>query len=65
MRPLSPPSNPYANPSSNASGTPRRLLPDPGVQAIAKLELMNPGGSMKDRSARDIVEAGLREGQTS
>jgi 2,3-diaminopropionate biosynthesis protein SbnA len=40
----------------------RRLFPDPGVEVIAKLELLNPGGSMKDRSARHIVEAGLREG---
>jgi 2,3-diaminopropionate biosynthesis protein SbnA len=40
----------------------RRLFPDPDVEVIAKLELLNPGGSMKDRSARHIVEAGLREG---
>ena len=39
-----------------------RLFPDPDVEVIAKLELLNPGGSMKDRSARHIVEAGLREG---
>ncbi|KMS92212.1 2,3-diaminopropionate biosynthesis protein SbnA [Prauserella rugosa] len=40
----------------------RRLFPDPDVEVIAKLELMNPGGSMKDRSARYIVEGGLRDG---
>ncbi|MGH2941901.1 MAG: 2,3-diaminopropionate biosynthesis protein SbnA [Solirubrobacteraceae bacterium] len=40
----------------------RRLFPDPDVEVIAKLELLNPGGSMKDRSARHIVESGLREG---
>jgi N-(2-amino-2-carboxyethyl)-L-glutamate synthase len=40
----------------------RRLFPDPDVDVIAKLELLNPGGSMKDRSARHIVESGLREG---
>ncbi|MEU6643162.1 2,3-diaminopropionate biosynthesis protein SbnA [Saccharomonospora sp. NPDC046836] len=40
----------------------RRLFPDPDVEVIAKLELMNPGGSMKDRSARYIVESGLRDG---
>ncbi|MFC4005548.1 2,3-diaminopropionate biosynthesis protein SbnA [Prauserella oleivorans] len=40
----------------------RRLFPDPGVEVVAKLELMNPGGSMKDRSARYIVESGLRDG---
>src|SRR4051812_39511699 len=39
----------------------RRLFPDPDAEVIAKLELLNPGGSMKDRSARHIVEAGLRE----
>jgi N-(2-amino-2-carboxyethyl)-L-glutamate synthase len=40
----------------------RRLFPGADVEVIAKLELLNPGGSMKDRSARHIVEAGLREG---
>jgi 2,3-diaminopropionate biosynthesis protein SbnA len=39
-----------------------RLFPDPDVEVIAKLELMNPGGSMKDRSARYIVERGLADG---
>lgn len=40
----------------------RRLFPEPDVEVLAKLELMNPGGSMKDRSARHIVETGLRDG---
>jgi 2,3-diaminopropionate biosynthesis protein SbnA len=40
----------------------RRLFPQPGVEVVAKLELLNPGGSMKDRSARRIVETGLSEG---
>lgn len=40
----------------------RRLFPQAGVEVLAKLELMNPGGSMKDRSARYIVEAGLEDG---
>jgi cysteine synthase A len=40
----------------------RRLFPGADVEVIAKLELLNPGGSMKDRSARHIVESGLREG---
>lgn len=40
----------------------RRLFPEPDVEVLAKLELMNPGGSMKDRSARHIVESGLRDG---
>ncbi len=39
-----------------------RLFPDPTVEVIAKLELMNPGGSMKDRPARYIVERGLADG---
>lgn len=39
-----------------------RLFPQPGVEVIAKLELMNPGGSMKDRPARYIVEGGLADG---
>lgn len=37
-----------------------RLFPDRDV--LAKLELMNPGGSMKDRPARYILEQGLRDG---
>lgn len=39
-----------------------RLFPQPGVEVIAKLELMNPGGSMKDRPARYIIERGLADG---
>ncbi len=39
-----------------------RLFPQPGVEVIAKLELMNPGGSMKDRPARYILERGLADG---
>lgn len=39
-----------------------RMFPDPEVEVIAKLELMNPGGSMKDRPARYIVEQGLADG---
>ena len=39
-----------------------RLFARPGVQVLAKLELMNPGGSMKDRSARYIVASGLADG---
>ena len=46
-------------------GTPlvrlRRLFPD-GAQVYAKLELLNPGGSVKDRPARYIIERGLRDG---
>ncbi|MFC7342835.1 2,3-diaminopropionate biosynthesis protein SbnA [Saccharopolyspora griseoalba] len=39
-----------------------RLFPETDVEVIAKLELMSPGGSMKDRSARYIVERGLQQG---
>ncbi|GAA5111683.1 2,3-diaminopropionate biosynthesis protein SbnA [Haloechinothrix salitolerans] len=40
----------------------RRLFRDPSREVLAKLELMNPGGSMKDRSARHIVASGLADG---
>ena len=40
----------------------RRLFPPPGPTVIAKLELMNPSGSMKDRSAAYIVDRGLADG---
>lgn len=33
-----------------------------GAAVYAKLEMMNPGGSMKDRPARYIIEQGLRDG---
>lgn len=39
-----------------------RLFPQPDIEVLAKLEFMNPGGSMKDRSARYIVEQGLADG---
>jgi N-(2-amino-2-carboxyethyl)-L-glutamate synthase len=46
-------------------GTPlvrlRRLFPD-GPEVYAKLELLNPGGSVKDRPARYIIERGIRDG---
>ncbi|KAA5838078.1 2,3-diaminopropionate biosynthesis protein SbnA [Saccharopolyspora hirsuta] len=34
----------------------------PGAEVLAKLEMLNPGGSMKDRPARFIVERGLADG---
>jgi N-(2-amino-2-carboxyethyl)-L-glutamate synthase len=40
----------------------RRLFPFQGLSVIAKLELLNPGGSVKDRPARFIVEEGLKAG---
>ncbi|QGK72239.1 2,3-diaminopropionate biosynthesis protein SbnA [Allosaccharopolyspora coralli] len=39
-----------------------RCFPEPDTEVIAKLEMLNPGGSMKDRPARFIVEQGLRDG---
>ncbi len=39
-----------------------RCFPDPAIEVIAKLEMFNPAGSMKDRPARFIVEDGLRNG---
>ncbi len=38
------------------------LFPAPGPRVIAKLEFLNPGGSIKDRPARLIIEQGLRDG---
>ncbi len=39
-----------------------RCFPEPHAEVLAKLEMLNPGGSMKDRPARYIVEQGLRDG---
>jgi len=35
----------------------------PQVQILAKAEWFNPGGSVKDRAAMSMIEAGLRSGQ--
>lgn len=40
-----------------------RLFPRSSVDIIAKLEFLNPGGSIKDRPARFIIEQGLRDGR--
>ncbi len=40
----------------------QRLFPHTNVSLYAKLELMNPGGSMKDRSALYMIEQAMREG---
>jgi cysteine synthase A len=47
----------------------RRLSPEGGAQIYAKLEYLNPGGSVKDRAAIGIIrkaeqEGKLREGST-
>jgi len=48
-------------------GTPlvrlRRYLPEARFQLFAKLEALNPGGSIKDRPARLILEHGLSSGR--
>jgi cysteine synthase B len=35
----------------------------PGVRILAKLEGFNPGGSVKDRAARKMIEVGLERGE--
>ncbi len=40
----------------------RRLAPKPGIRIFAKLEGMNPTGSVKDRIALGLVEAAERRG---
>ncbi|GHO57938.1 2,3-diaminopropionate biosynthesis protein SbnA [Ktedonobacter robiniae] len=40
----------------------KRLFPSPKQEVIAKLEFLNPGGSVKDRPARFIIEQGLKDG---
>lgn len=39
----------------------RRCFPQPDMEVLAKLEMLNPCGSMKDRPARYIIEQGMRE----
>jgi cysteinyl-tRNA synthetase len=41
----------------------RRMNPVPGVKIFAKLEYMNPGGSIKDRAALYMITAGEASGQ--
>jgi cysteinyl-tRNA synthetase len=41
----------------------RRLNPNPGVRLLAKLEYLNPGGSIKDRPALSMIEEGERSGE--
>jgi 2,3-diaminopropionate biosynthesis protein SbnA len=51
---------------SAVGGTPlvrlRRFPAERRIQVHAKLEGLNPGGSIKDRAARAIIEGGLRDG---
>jgi cysteine synthase A len=52
---------------SVVGGTPlvelRRMYPGLGLRLFAKLEALNPGGSIKDRPALEILEAALRDGE--
>ncbi|HSO20929.1 MAG TPA: cysteine--tRNA ligase [Desulfosarcina sp.] len=41
----------------------KRLNPNPHVRILAKLEYLNPGGSIKDRPALSMIEAGERSGE--
>src|SRR4029077_3917956 len=40
----------------------RRLMPEARFQLFAKLESLNPGGSIKDRPAVTILEDSIRSG---
>ncbi len=40
-----------------------KLNPNPRVRILAKLEYFNPGGSIKDRAALSMIEAGERSGE--
>jgi cysteine synthase A len=40
----------------------QKLFPEPGPRVYAKLEASNPGGSIKDRPAKAILEESLRSG---
>lgn len=40
----------------------QRLFARPDLRILAKLDFLNPGGSVKDRPARFIIEKGLQDG---
>ena len=41
----------------------KKLNPNPRIKMLAKLECFNPGGSVKDRAALYMVEAGEKSGE--
>ena len=41
----------------------RHLNPNPNVKILAKLEYLNPGGSIKDRAAVYMIENGEKSGK--
>ncbi|MDM8549508.1 cysteine--tRNA ligase [Desulfobacterales bacterium HSG2] len=41
----------------------KKLSPNPNVKILAKLEYMNPGGSIKDRAALFMIKAGEKSGE--
>ncbi len=40
-----------------------KMNPNPNVRVLAKLEYFNPGGSIKDRAALAMIEAGEKSGE--
>lgn len=56
-----------SNPAELVGGTPlvqlTRVAPDSGVELLAKLEMYNPAGSVKDRIGVAMIEAAEREGR--
>ncbi|HLH25913.1 MAG TPA: cysteine synthase family protein [Chloroflexota bacterium] len=61
------PTGPFADVVAAIGHTPlvelQRFSPKPGVRIFAKLEGHNPTGSVKDRIARQMIEAAEREGR--
>lgn len=41
----------------------KKLFPESNINVYAKLEMLNPGGSMKDRPAEFLIKKGIEEGK--